>query len=201
MMTMNKRAEQILLILFRDIFIIHTATSLAKILGMSRWGIWKILKELENNQLIVLTPMGVGKTSVYTVKLNLESVILPICLVLTLTKESLKYERWRANFKELANHTDFLILYGSILHSPKEANDIDILGVISDNDKFVKVNYIIGKLQKTQVKKIHSLNFTPEEFKYEIRKSNKAFIDAVKKGVLLYGQENFVKLIMEIHKK
>ena len=200
-MTINKRAEQILLILFRDIFIIHTATSLAKILGMSRWGVWKILKELENNRLIMLNQMGGGKTSVHIVKLNFGSVILSVCLAFALSKESLKYERWKANFKELAEHTEFLILYGSILHSPKEANDIDILGVISDKGKFVKINHIIDKAQKTQAKKIHSLNFTPEEFMYEIKKSNKAFIDSVKKGVILYGQEKFVKFIMEIHKK
>lgn len=201
MMTVNNRAEKILLILLKDSFTTHTATSLSKYLGMSRWGTWKILKELESNQLVDLTPINKGKTSAYTVKLQWDSVILHTLLTLGLTKESLEYERWRANFKELADHTDFLILYGSIIHSPKEANDIDVLGVVSNKKKFVKISTVISSIQKTQTKKIHSLNFTPEEFTYELKKSNKAFIDAVKKGIILYGQENFVKFMKELNKQ
>ncbi|MEK6915646.1 MAG: hypothetical protein AABW89_03860 [Nanoarchaeota archaeon] len=200
MVTVNKKAEQVLLILLRNMFSIHTATSLANKVGMSRWGIWKILKELEYSNLILLTPIGSGKTSAYTVRLEWDSPILNSLLILGLTKESLEYERWRANFRELSDHTEFLILYGSIIHSPKEANDIDILGVVSNKKSFVKINEIISKIQKTQTKKIHSINFTPAEFSYELKKSNKAFIDALKKGIILYGQDNFVKFIKEFKK-
>ena len=99
------------------------------------------------------------------------------------------------NFKELENKLDFLILYGSIIHSPKEANDIDILGVVSNKNDFLFIEEIIKKIQKTQIKKIHSENFTRTEFKEEIRKPNKIFIDAIKKGIVLFGQEKFIKFI------
>ena len=58
----------------------------------------------------------------------------------------------------------------------------------------------IQKIQKTQVKKIHSIQFTPEELKKELKKPNKAFIDAIKKGIILFGQEKFIKFMRTIHK-
>ena len=115
-------------------------------------------------------------------------------LSLYLAEEALKQRRWQVNFAELDRITDFLILYGSVLHSPKEANDIDILG-IAQKKNFVKIQGVLDKAQKTQSKKIHSINFTRDEFKSEFKKQNKAFIDAVKKGVILFGQDKFVKFI------
>ena len=84
-----------------------------------------------------------------------------------------------------------LILFGSILYS-KEANDIDIIGVAKEN-KLAKVNDLVFKIQETQNKKIHFINLTQKEFKQELKKPNKAYLDAVKKGVVLFGQENFTK--------
>ncbi len=50
-------------------------------------------------------------------------------------------------------------------------------------------------IQKTQLKKIHALNFTQAELKQELEKPNKAFVDAVAKGIVLFGQERFIKFI------
>jgi len=97
----------------------------------------------------------------------------------------------------LQDATDFTILFGSVLISPKEANDIDIIGV-AKKQNFDKVQKIIDGSQKTQRRKIHSINFTKSEFIKELEKPNKALIDAVKKGIVLFGQENFVGFIKEI---
>ncbi|MDP3027480.1 MAG: hypothetical protein Q8N63_07255, partial [Nanoarchaeota archaeon] len=93
------------------------------------------------------------------------------------------------------NKVDFLILFGSILHSPKEANDIDLINLVSDENFFVKIDKIITDIQITQDKKIHSINLTEEELKHELKNKNKAYIEALKKGVVLFGQENFIKFI------
>ena len=96
-------------------------------------------------------------------------------LALILTEDALKNQRWLNNFAELENKVDFLILYGSILYSEKESNDIDILGVVSSKNNFQKIEKIVQKTQKTQIKKIHSENFTKTEFKSELKKPNKIF--------------------------
>lgn len=189
--------EKILLILLKDFSSSHTITSFSKSLRASRVGIWKILKKLEADELITLNPVGKGKTSIFTIKPNWNNIVLEKKLELYLTQESQKQKRWQFNFKDLKSKVNFLILYGSMLHSPKEANDIDIVGV-ADKKRIGKIGSIILNIQRTQIKKIHSINFTPKEFKEELKKPNKAFTEAVKKGTILFGQESFIKFMKEL---
>lgn len=197
METIKKHVQSIMLILLKDFSVVHTATSLAKELKMSRWGVWKILKKLEEEGLIILNPINSGKTSTNIIKLNWDNILVEKNLALSLTQEALKHKKWISNFADLEKEVDFLILYGSILQSPKEAGDIDILGV-SNEKNLSKIGNIILKIQEIQNKKIHSINFTQKEFKQELKKPNKAFIDAIKKGIILFRQEKFIKFIREL---
>ena|SRR3989344_1461841 len=190
---------RILKVLLKDISIKHTITSMSKEVGLTRVGAWKVLKKLEEEKLIILSPVGTGKTSAYNINLNWNNPILEKMLVLALTEEALKNQRWMGNFSELENKVYFLIIYGSIIRSPKEASDIDILGVIRKNN-FIKIEESIKKIQKIQAKKIHALNFTETEFKQELEKPNKVFINAIKKGIVLFGQERFIKFIRGIRR-
>lgn len=176
----------------------HTATSLSKELKMSRWGTWKILKKLEKDKLIEIKPIGMGKTSTSIIKLNWDNVLAEKNLALSLTQEALNYKRWVYNFSNLQEEVDFLILYGSILYT-EEANDIDVLGVAKEN-KFAQIDDMIVKIQQTQNKKIHFINLTQKEFKQELKKPNKAYLDAIRKGIILFGQENFIRFVKELQK-
>jgi len=189
--------KKILKILLKEFSINHTITSLSKEAGISRVGAWKLLKKLEKGDLISLSQIGTGKTSVRKISLNWNSQIIEKKLALALTEEAVKNQRWINNFKDIENKVDFLIIYGSILHSQKEANDIDIIGI---TNKFLEVEKSINNIQKTQLKKIHAINLTEKEFKEELKK-NKAFIDAVKKGVILFGQEKFIKFVKKMNIK
>lgn len=197
MVIVDSTAKRVLLHLLKDFSSTHTITSLSKELGLSRVGIWKILKKLEKEKYVSLRSIGKGKTSTSIVKINWDNPLVEKTLSLYLTEEALKWRRWQVNFVDLEKLVNFAVLYGSILHSPQEAGDIDLLG-IAPKKSFVKIQVIIDKVQKTQSKKIHSINFTPNEFKTELKKQNKAFINAVQKGVILFGQENFVKFIKEM---
>ncbi len=195
-----KKSYEILKILLKDISKRHTVTSLAKERRISRVGSWKLLQELEKEDLIILTSIGHEKTSVREVSLNWDNPVLEKTLALLLAEEALEQDKWRYNFKELKDYVDFLILFGSILHSPREANDIDILNLISDEENFVKIGKIITNIQITQSKKIHAINITEKELKNELKEKNKAYLEALKKGVVLFGQENFIKFVEDILK-
>ena len=186
--------KKIMLVLLKDFTKKHTITSLAKELKLSRVGIWKILKKLEAEEYILIESIGSGKTSTSIIKINWENLLVEKALALYLTEESIKQRRWRVNFVELEKEVDFLVLYGSIISFPQQANDIDVLGIAKKN-KFVKIQNILDEIQKTENKKIHIINFTILEFMKELQNNNKAFIDAIKKGVILFGQENFVKFM------
>src|SRR3989338_3663194 len=170
-METTKPNMKILKILLKGLAINPTITGLAKEIGMSRVGTCKILKKLEAEKLIALTPIGEGKTSTLSISLNWENPIVEKTLSLALTQDALNNQRWLSNFAELEDNVDFLLIYGSILHSPKEANDIDIIGITDKG--FLEIDESIKKIQKVQIKKIHSINFTREEFKDELEKPNK----------------------------
>ena len=193
---METAKPNILKILLKDLAINPTITGVAQEIGMSRVGTWKILKKLEAEKLITLTPIGEGRTSTLSISLNWENPILEKTLSLALTQDAINNQRWLSNFEELEDKVDFLLIYGSIIHSPKDANDIDIIGITDKG--FLEIDESIKKIQKVQIKKIHAINFTPAEFKDELEKPNKAFIDAIKKGMILFGQEKFIKFIKEI---
>ena len=53
-------------------------------------------------------------------------------------------------------------------------------------------------MQQTQIKKIHAIDLTKKEINNELKNKNKAYIEALKKGAVLFGQEDFIKFIKDI---
>ena len=202
METQEKTNERIIKILAKEPLSEHTATSIAKTLGISRQGIWKTLNKLSKDKIISLRSIAETKKSAVNITLNFKNPITPKMISIILEKETLNYERWRDNFAELQNHCKFVLLFGSILHSPKEANDIDLLAIVKEKKDFNAIDEAILKIQKTQIKKIHIIDLTEEELKNELEKNkNKAYLDALKKGVLLSGHDDYVKFSKELNQK
>ncbi|PIN91201.1 hypothetical protein COU57_01570 [Candidatus Pacearchaeota archaeon CG10_big_fil_rev_8_21_14_0_10_32_14] len=197
----TKTTEKILLKLLKEPFTKHTATSLASALNLSRQGLWKSLNKLSKNKLIALETIGETKKSAVTISLEWKNQVTIKTLSLLLTKESSEHERWKVNFSQLENNTEFIILFGSILHSPKNARDIDILAVVNSKNDFKRLDEAVIKIQKTQEKKIHLIDLTNQEFKTELRKQNKAYIDSLKKGIVLNGQDNYIRFLEDLKRK
>ena len=191
---LEKTSDQILKILIKEPFIDHTITSLSDSLGITRQGLWKTLNKLADDRLITMKKISDTKTSVILIRLDFENLLTKKTISLLLTKESLDHDRWRNELKELEHYTDFIILFGSILKNPKEANDIDII-IVADKKEFKSIDDIKNKIQKTQIKEIHLIDMTKQEFKTELKNNNKAYIDAIKKGVILYGQEDYIDFV------
>ena len=193
----NNTAKKVMLVLLKDLSA-HTITTLAKEIDFSRVGMWKLLKKLESSQFIFLQSAGSGKTSTLLAKVNWKNPLTKKILGLYLTEDSLSQRRWRTNFMKLEGVADFLILYGSILHSDEHANDIDLFSVVSDDKNFVAIEKIVNDIQKTLLKKIHIINFKEHELEEELLRS-RPFIDAIKKGVVLFGQERFITFMERVH--
>lgn len=186
------------LLLLKDFSTMHTITSIGKELSMTRSGTWKALKRLEQEKYIIMKPTG-KETSLVVPKLNFKNDLLDKYMDLALSKEAKAYERWGFNFTEAKEHASFFILYGSVLKSYAKAKDIDVIGIIPDRKSFKKLHGSLDKIQKSESKHIHSVNFTESEFREELLKPNKAFIGAVKKGAVLFGQEEFIKFMKKLH--
>jgi len=199
METENNTSNRILSILLKEPLSIHTATSLSKALNITRQGIWKTLNKLAESKLVSLESTNDTKTSTTIIKLNWDNPVTEKTLSLFLTKESLKQQRWRVDFSELKEKVHFLVLFGSILSNSRGANDIDLLAAVNKKN-FKIVEEITAKAQQTQIKKIHLIDLTINEFNNELKKHNKAYIDLVKKGIILYGQDNFIQFIKQLQK-
>lgn len=191
--------QRTLLRLFKDFTATHTVTSAAENGKLSRPGAWKLLRRLESKGFITLKKIGQGKTSAVIARINMNNPLTEKSLALSLTEEAMQQRRWRATFVEMEGHARFLILYGSILHAPGQAGDIDLIGIVEDKKSFDTLRKLSGKSQKTLMKTVHALFFTEEEFGQELAQQNKALTDAVRKGVILFGQENFVKFMKRAH--
>ena len=191
-------ASKVLLHLLKGHNPTHTVTSLAKHLKITRTGTWKILKKLEKQEIIHLEKIGGGKTSTSICELNWENPLTTRTLAVAVTKESLYHQRWIVNFSSISEKADFLILFGSILHDSKKANDIDLL-CIAKKKHIADIDKELLKLQKTQEKKIHATILTGDELKNELKQNN-TLKDAMEKGVLLAGQEKFISYIITLPK-
>src|SRR3989338_3436997 len=194
----TQTAQRILTIVLRNVAGAPTLAMLAESLSLSHVGVWKAVKKLEAEQFIILKKAGTKENSTYTIHLNWSNPLVEKTLALALEHEATKQKRWVHDFAEVGKEVDFLMLYGSILHSPKEANDIDVLAVVSKKDGFIRVDKIISKIQISQLRKIHLIDFSSKELRGELKRPNKAFLDAFKKGVILFGQDKFVKFIKEM---
>ncbi|MEK6967583.1 MAG: HTH domain-containing protein [Nanoarchaeota archaeon] len=190
--------QKILIALLKSVNKSQTVTSIAQELQISRVGAWKLLKRLEAENILLLAPIGSGKTNAFTISLNWDNSLTQKHLELALCIEAEKQQRWKDSFASLGKSADFMVLYGSITHSPKEANDIDIL-VVAPVKQHADIDKKMLTVQKTQLKKIHGIIFTETELKLELLKPNSAFVDALTKGIVLAGQENFIKFVKSLH--
>ena len=197
-MMIEKSATDILKILLKDFTGKNTISSLSEKVKIGRSGVWKSLKRLESRELVNLEPLGKGQTSAYEITLNWKNPVLEKVLSTILTEDSLEQKRWVDNFSKLERHASFIILFGSILHSPKDANDIDLIVVVNKGKDFKIIEGMLLDIQQTQIKKIHSINMTKDELKSELKLKNIAYLDALKKGTILFGQDNFIKFISDL---
>ena len=187
----------LLKLLLKEFTSSHTVSSIAETLKISRVGTWKALKTLEKDGLIRLDKISSKKTATFTANLNWENPLTEKALALILAKEASDHKKWVATFNSLEKKHDFLLLYGSILHSPKKARDVDVLLITKD---FRGARKSFEKIQVTQLNKVHALILAEEELQQEIKSNNKAIIDALRRGVVLFGQESFVKLIKSMER-
>lgn len=176
----------------------QTATQLAEQLKISRQATWKLLKKSIEQEIILAKQISNKQKSVKIISLNFKNKLLKKTLSLILTKEAIEHERWIQNFAKLEKLTNFVLLFGSILTNSKQANDIDLL-IIPKNKNFKEIEQEILEIQKVQPKKIHAIQLTNKEFHKEIKNRNKAYLDAIKKGVVLFGQDNFIKQMEKLN--
>lgn len=170
----------------------YSINNIAKECGLTPNGAYKILKKFENEGSLQYKKIANIKS--YKINFNNEKTIkiLELILIPTIIKEKIKCRV--EDLKHLKEITKVCVLFGSYITDKKEPNDLDILFVLD------KVNYKKYKKRLADVSdiipvKIHDVIQTEEDLAANIKKKSKAVIDALKNGIILWGQERIIKVI------
>ena len=185
------KEQEIIKLLFKDFLTPYNSRNISKIIRISHAGAFKILKRLEKRG--IAKPTRIGKAVVYS--LNKENPITWREIEMGLTLEAQNYLRWIEEFRCIENKVKFVILFGSIIRDEKSAKDIDLL-VIATKDKFGEIKKIIEERNDILPKKIHLLLQTYDDFRKDIKSRNKAMIEIIKNGIILFGQDEARKALL-----
>ena len=172
----------------------YNASSLGQFMGISRMGALKIAKRLENERII--SSKLLGKAKFY--RLNMESDYVRQYIIFLLKREAEQanphVKAWISEIRKIKS-ADAAVLFGSVLKKFKEAKDIDVM-IIIDQKRFKKLEKEIKEIDELNVKRIHPLYQTKEDFIKNIKNEDKPLLDSIK-GIYAFGED----LIMELLQK
>ena len=190
-LTRNEQAA--LLTLFKDYATYHNANTLAKLLGMSRFGAQKLLRRLESEG--VLSSQRIGRAIIY--KPKADDDYTRKLLIFLLADEARRHLRWQDEFSELGRKAEILILYGSAARDWEKAGDIDLL-VVCPQAASRAVGALVEKARGRLPKRLHAIRMTSGDLADNLKKKNKAALDIIRKGIVLYGQDALYGVILDV---
>ncbi|MEK6952170.1 MAG: hypothetical protein AABX29_04080 [Nanoarchaeota archaeon] len=170
----------------------YNINQLAKELNLSPGGMFKILKKLRNRNLLLEKELGNNKF--YKINFSFSDA-LDACKFALIEKKTNPYLNvWIKDLNILKERTCLAIIFGSILEKGKNAGDIDLL-LVFDKRNIDEIENIIEKLNKIKSKKIHTVYQTKEDLISNIKKRDKAILEEIKKGIILWGRDVLVEAI------
>lgn len=167
------------------------ANSISKEIGITSMGALKILKRLENEG--ILASKIAGKATFY--KFNFAGDYAKHYAVFALKNEAEHAQpyarRWIKEIRKLKN-ANVAILFGSVLRKGKEAHDVDVLALASQN-KFGKLKEEVVELNKINEKHMHIIYQSPKDLRSNIKKQDKIVLGALK-GIVAFGEDKLIEV-------
>jgi len=170
----------------------HNINQLAKELRISVGSSFKVLKELEKHEMVLLTRLS--NASYY--RLNLSNPQTEdICTFLLIEeKKGLKgYAKIYSDELQAYNKAEMIVLFGSVLKT-KDFNDVDALFITTGAKGVSKFCLEISQVRS---KPVIPLVMRKEELISEIKEGKEAIMDVVKKGIVLHGESVFVEVMRD----
>ena len=169
----------------------YNTSDIAKLLEISPMGALKIARRLEKEN--ILKSKEIGKAKIY--KLNMRNDYVREYIKFLLRREaeqSPSYVKVWVNELRKIKNADIAILFGSILRK-EDANDIDAL-LITDQKRFSKLKKEVENINLINVKRLHPVYQSEKDIKANIKRGDKALLNAIK-GVVSFGEERIVDLL------
>lgn len=170
----------------------YNANSISKLIGLSSMGSLKIAKRLEKESILVSRELG--KAKFYRLNVSNEYVREYVKFLLKREAEQAHpyVKVWIRELKKLES-ADAAILFGSVLRKYREAGDIDAV-LITDEKRFAKLKREVEEVNNINVKKLHPVYQSKEDFSRNIKKGDKVLLNALK-GIVVFGEDLLFDLL------
>lgn len=170
----------------------YNINQLSRELKLSPRGIFKILKKLEKQNYLVSNKQG--NNIFYKINYSSEDALDACKFALSEKKLTPFLKALIRDLEKLKEITKIAMLFGSILTKGQEAKDIDLL-LIFDEKQFKKVEGMIRQINAIKTKKIHAIFQTKGDFTANIKERDKAIIEEIKTGIILWGRDLFLEAV------
>ena len=190
-----KNTKKIILCLLRNLELVNI-NQISKKLDISVGSAFKILKELEKNNIALSSDLGNAKF--YKINLNNEETIRWCEILLSEERRNLKgYSKVYADEIQKFEHAELIVLFGSIL-SNKDFNDVDVLFI---TNKPKEVTKFCLSLSKVRTKPVVSLILKKEDFIKEIKNNKEVILNIIKTGIILKGEFALLKILKNVRQQ
>jgi len=187
-----KNTKKIIIYLLRNLEIVNI-NQISKNLEISVGSAFKILKELEKNNLVLSSNLGNAKF--YQINLNNEETIKWCEILLSEERRNLKgYSKIYAEEIQKFEHSELIILFGSVLNN-KDFNDVDVLFI---TNKPKEVTRFCLNLSKIRTKPVVPLILKKEDFIKEIKNKKEVALNILKTGIILKGESALLKVLKNV---
>lgn len=184
-----KNTKKIILYLLRNLELVNI-NQISKKLNISVGSAFKILKELEKNNIVLSNNLGNAKF--YQINLNNKETIRWCEILLLEEKRNLRgYSKIYGDEIQKFEHSELIILFGSVL-SNKDFNDIDVLFITNKPKEITK---FCLSLSKVRTKPIIPLILKKEDFIKEIKNKKEVVLNIIRTGVVLKGESVFLEVL------
>ena len=192
MKMMSKNTKKIICHLLKN-FELSNINQISRMLNISLGSVFKILRDLEKNEIVSVKKLGNAKY--YNLNLKNNETIKLCELLLLEEKRNLKsYSKIYANEIKDFKSAELIILFGSILKN-KEFNDVDVLFVTKKIKEAVK---ICLEISKTKTKPVVPLILKKSDLIKEIKNKKESILDIIRTGIVIKGESVFLEIIKNV---
>ncbi len=187
-----KNTKKIITYLLRNLELVNI-NQISKKLSISVGSAFKILRDLEKNNIVLSSNLGNAKF--YQINLNNEETIRWCEILLSEERRNLKgYSKIYAEEIQKFEHAELIILFGSVLNN-KDFNDVDVL-FVTDKSKEV-TNFCLSVL-KVRTKPVVPLILKKKDLVNEIKNKKEVVLNILKSGIILRGESIFLEVLKNV---
>jgi DNA-binding Lrp family transcriptional regulator len=174
----------------------YSINQIAKECKIAPNGALKILNKFKNEGILTIRDIA----NIKSYKINFEDEKAELILELALMQDlDNKIKNRLDDLKEMKGIADSSIIFGSYLTS-KDPDDLDILFILK-KENYKNYKESLKNIKDIMPIKIHDIAQTKEDIEKNIIRKDLIVLDAIKKGIILWGQRTIIGVIKNVYKR